>query len=149
MAKISINEMTENDINTISPLLLSEFDNFWSIENLKSEVKNPNTQCFVAKIGNEIVGFGSIMKIIDVVHLNNIVVRKKYRNLGIGTTLLEHLINVSLLMDDVTSMTLEVNESNKIAQKLYEHFGFEIVGLRKNYYGQNENAIIMTKEFND
>ena len=43
------------------------------------------------------------------------------------------------------TISLEVNEKNTIAIKLYEKFGFEKVGLRKKYYNEKDNAIIMTK----
>ena len=40
---------------------------------------------------------------------------------------------------------LEVNENNGKALKLYKKIGFEEIYVRKNYYGNNENAIIMMK----
>ena len=38
---------------------------------------------------------------------------------------------------------LEVYKKNLFAIKLYEKIGFEKISVRKNYYGQNKNAIIM------
>ena len=47
-------------------------------------------------------------------------------------------------------ITLEVRESNSKAIKLYEKFGFEDVGTRKNYYNNPiENAKLMTKYFGE
>ena len=41
-------------------------------------------------------------------------------------------------------VTLEVRESNSSAIALYEKFLFESIGMRKNYYqDNNENAVIM------
>ena len=60
--------------------------------------------------------------------------------------LLEKLIEVSK-KENVNSLTLEVNETNTYAIKLYEKYNFKKIGLRKNYYAQNENAIIMTLLF--
>ena len=45
---------------------------------------------------------------------------------------------------NITSITLEVNENNLPAQKLYEKYKFKNLGIRKNYYKNGENAIIMT-----
>jgi len=39
-------------------------------------------------------------------------------------------------------LTLEVRVSNGTAQKLYDRFGFEPVGRRKNYY-KDEDALVM------
>ena len=44
-------------------------------------------------------------------------------------------------------MTLEVKESNMAARNLYEKLGFEIRGIRKKYYIEdNEDALIMWKD---
>ena len=145
MTEIDISKMTLEDLNTISPVLQTDFDNFWNEQNLKSEIENPNSHCFVAKMNNEIVGFASILQILDQMHLNNIVVKKEFRNLGIGKKILEHLISICENIDEITSFTLEVNERNIIARKLYLDYGFKELGVRKNYYGLNQNAIIMTK----
>lgn len=147
MAEINIRKMTIEDLELISPILSSEFDDFWNIENLKSELTNTNSYCYIAELENNIVGFASLWHVIDTVHLNDIVVRKKYRNLGIGSIFLEHLINISSKIEGVTSITLEVSNKNLPAQKLYLKYGFKELGIRKNYYSQNENAIIMTKYF--
>lgn len=147
MQKISIEEMTEQDIVSISPILSSDFDDFWTIEQLKSELENLSSHCFVAKIQDEIVGFAVIWQVIDTIHLNDIVTKKDFRNLGIGSALLEHLINISKSLEGATCMTLEVDESNVIAQKLYKKYDFKEIGIRKNYYGINKNALIMTKAF--
>ena len=42
---------------------------------------------------------------------------------------------------------LEVNEKNKEALKLYKKIGFEEISIRKNYYGKDENAVIMIKYY--
>ena len=45
-----------------------------------------------------------------------------------------------------TVIRLEVRESNVAARRLYQRFGFEEVGLRKNYYAVSpEHAVIMVK----
>ena len=73
------------------------------------------------------------------------VIKKTYRNQGIGTLLLENLI---LLAKDlnISTLFLEVNEQNKPAIHLYEKLGFEKLGVRKKYYNNN-NGIIMKKNF--
>ena len=70
-------------------------------------------------------------------------VKKDFRHLGIGTKILEKLISISKELK-FNSITLEVNENNKNAIKLYEKFGFEKLGIRKKYYNHTDNAIIMT-----
>ena len=42
---------------------------------------------------------------------------------------------------------LEVNEKNVKALKLYKKIEFEEISIRKNYYGKDENAVIMIKYY--
>ena len=141
---VEITKMTLNDLDTISNILNSKFDDFWSYSVLKSELESQSSIYIVAKIKNKIVGFAGIKIIVDEADIMNIVVRKDFRNIGIGTLLLENLINLSKDLD-LNLITLEVNEKNSSAIHLYENFGFEQVGIRKNYY-KNINGLIMTKK---
>ena len=95
---------------------------------------------------NEIVGFAGILLIIDQVNIMNIVVKKDKRNFGIGSSLLEEIIRYSKI-HNATSITLEVNEKNIPAIKLYKKYGFKQVGLRRKYYNNEDNAILMDLVF--
>lgn len=145
--QIKINKMNIDDLNKISPVLLTEFDDFWNYNIFKSELENENSKYVVAKNNDEIVGFAGIWISIDEAHVTNIVTKKDLRKNGIGSTLLEELINLSKNLN-LVSITLEVNENNLDAIKLYEKFGFEKLGIRKKYYNNTDNALIMTKKLN-
>ena len=111
------------DLENIKDCLLTDFDNFWSYNILKQELENGKSKYFVAKQENEIVGFAGILLIIDQVNIMNIVVKKDKRNFGIGSLLLEEIIRYSKI-HNATSITLEVNEKNIPAIKLYKKYGF-------------------------
>ncbi len=143
---IEISKMTLADLDLIKNNLINDFDNFWNYSILKEELDNHNSTYILAKINNEIVGFAGIKIIMDEADIMNIVTKKFYRNQGIGTLLLENLISLSIQLN-LTSLSLEVNENNLPAIRLYKKFGFKNLGTRKNYY-QNQNAIIMTKKLN-
>lgn len=145
--QIKISKMNIDDLNKISPVLLTEFDDFWNYNIFKSELENENSKYVVAKNNDEIVGFAGIWISIDEAHVTNIVTKKDLRKNGIGSTLLEELINLSKTLN-LISITLEVNENNLDAIKLYEKFGFEKLGIRKKYYNNTDNALIMTKKLN-
>lgn len=145
--QIKISKMNIDDLNKISPILLTEFDDFWNYNIFKSELENENSKYVVAKNNDEIVGFAGIWISIDEAHVTNIVTKKDLRKNGIGSTLLEELINLSKNLN-LVSITLEVNENNLDAIKLYEKFGFEKLGIRKKYYNNTDNALIMTKKLN-
>ena len=136
--------MNLGDFQKIEPIYNLEFDDFWKPQNLKSELQNVSSKYIVAKENGEIVGFAGIWYSVDDAHITNIVVRKSYRNKGIGSLLLEKLIE---LAKTKTSLTLEVNTKNEIAQKLYLKYGFKNLGIRKKYYDGIEDAYIMTLYF--
>ena len=74
----------------------------------------------------------------------NIVVRKSYRQQGVGQKMLEELIKLTK-ETGLETLNLEVNAANLPAIHLYEKNGFEKVGIRPKYY-QNNDAIIMSKK---
>lgn len=136
--------MTLEDLELMKDALYSDFDNFWSYNVLKKELENSNTTYIVAKENNQVVGFAGIMTCLDEATLNNIVVKKSCRGRGIGGELLDSLIDLCSDLK-MKTLTLEVNVSNISAIKLYEKFGFKNLGIRKKYYNNSQDAIIMTK----
>ncbi len=144
--EIVINRMTLPHLLQIKEELVTEFDDFWTYSIFEKELENPNSEYFVAIIDGKIVGFTGILKVLDEIHITNIVTRISKRHMGIASKLLEKLIETAK-SKKATLLTLEVNETNTNAIKLYEKYNFKKIGLRKNYYGQNKNAIIMTLFF--
>lgn len=139
---MKIEYMTLEDVDSIKNILKNEFDDFWSENILKSEIINENTKYIVAKIDDEIVGFAGVLFSPDVCEIMNIVVKKNKRRQGIGKELLSKLIEIAK-KNNFEILTLEVNDKNISAKTLYESFGFENVGLRKKYYNNIDDAIIM------
>ena len=144
--KIKIVPMDDKDIESITPNFQSEFDDFWNINNLKNDFNNQNSKYFVAKLDNKIVGFAGFMKICDEADIMNIVTKVDKRHLGVGTKLLKALIS-SAKEQGCTNITLEVNEHNTYAINLYEKFNFKRIGLRKKYYNNTDDAILMSLFF--
>ena len=74
----------------------------------------------------------------------NIVTKTSKRHLGIGTKLLEAIIKEAK-KQNLKTITLEVNEKNTYAIDLYEKkFNFKRIGLRKKYYNNTDDAILMS-----
>ncbi len=141
---LQIEKMTLQDFFLISDTLHSNFDTFWTPDTLKQEIECKNSYFIVAKNEGKIVGFAGIKIVFEDADLMNIVVKKDCRNQQIGSFLLQYLFSYSK-NHDITSIMLEVNEKNFSAISLYKKFGFEQIGIRKNYYYNKDNAIIMKK----
>lgn len=141
---VKIDLMTLDDLEYIKDSLVTDFDDFWNYDVFKEELKNNNSKYLIAKIDNEIVGFAGIKVILDQADIMNIVTKKSFRKQGIGFLLLKNLAELCRNLD-LKSVSLEVNEANITAINLYKKLDFKEIGLRKNYYKDN-NAIIMKKE---
>lgn len=96
----------------------------------------------VAKQNKEIVGFAGIVKIIDEINIMNIVVKKDKRKLKIGSKLLEEIFKIAKQVN-AKVITLEVNKNNIPAIKLYQKYGFKQIGLRKKYYNNTDDALLL------
>ena len=141
--KLIISSMMLSDLDEIKEILEKDFDNFWNYQIFKEEITNNNSRCLVARYDDEIVCFACIRIILDEADIMNIVTKKTKRNMGFAKLLLNELITISS-EENCKQITLEVNENNISAIHLYEKFNFKQVGLRKNYYNNTENAILMT-----
>ena len=142
---LKIEKMTLDDLDSIQGILLTDFDNFWTYSTFIEELNNTNSYFIVAKNDDEIVGFAGLKVIIDEADIMNIVVKKSFRHNGIGSILLENLISYAVA-NNLKTITLEVNEHNLSAIRLYDKFNFDHIGIRKKYYDGISDAIIMTKE---
>lgn len=147
MEKFKIEMMSLNDLETIKDILQTEFDEFWTYEILQQELLSNNSKYIVAKsLDNIIVGFAGIKIILDTAELMNIVTKKSFRANGIGKLMLEYLINMCK-KEKIKTLNLEVNSQNTIAINLYKKYNFKEVGLRKKYYNNTYDAILMSLNF--
>ena len=119
------------------------FDAPWSVAMFIPEVEDPCAHYVVGVRGeDEVVCYGGFHQILDEGHITNIAVKSTERGRGIGRFLMSELI--SRAKDaGITRMTLEVKDGNIPAIKLYESFGFKVEGVRKKYYENKFDALIM------
>lgn len=140
---LTISQMTINDLDEIKSILESDFDEFWNYEALNDELKSPFSKFIVARnLDNSIVGYAGIKVVLDEADLMNIVTRKNMRGLGVASSMLEYIISYCR-QNEIKKINLEVNSSNSIAINLYKKYNFKEVGLRKKYYNNTYDAILM------
>jgi len=112
---------------------------------LKS-IENSNKEIFlIAKDENEIVGTAnySCFSKKRMAHRGEfgIAVKKSYWNQGIGTMLLEQILDFAKNVAKSEIVSLEVRSDNKSAIRLYEKFGFKKIGTFKGYFKINESLV--------
>lgn len=142
LTNLSIIKMSIQDLDDLKDYLSTDFDEFWDYNTLKNELSSPFSNYFVAKQNNQIVGFAGIKFILDEAELMNIVTKKSERNKKIATQLLNYLIEFCK-SNKKNLINLEVNAKNSIAINFYKKYNFKQIGLRKKYYNNVDDAILM------
>jgi len=81
----------------------------------------------------------------DEAWVNNMAVRRDHQRRGLGRALLEELLAIGR-RHGAKHTLLEVAADNTPAQALYDAYGFEVIGLRKNYYqASGTDALVMRR----
>ncbi len=84
-------------------------------------------------------------------HILNLTVCSEYRRQGLGRCLLRDLLD-HCRGRTLSRIYLEVRPSNAVARILYEAEGFELIGLRRQYYRSRqgrEDAMVYALNFNE
>lgn len=145
MDRVTVRAMEERDLDRVSEVESLSFSSPWSKDAFAKELEENKLAVYlVAEYDGEIAGYMGMWKVVDEGHITNIAVDPECRERGVGGALLSAMIQKAEELK-LLSMTLEVRASNTKAQKLYEKYGFESVGIRPKYYENSEDAQIMWK----
>lgn len=135
--------MRERDIPAILKIERTSFSTPWSEEAFHQEIRKPYALSKVAVLKDSIIGYICINIIFDDCHILNLAVHPDFRKRGIATALMKEILN-ELKEKGCRFFYLEVRASNTGAKAFYERFGFNIAGVRKNYYvSPDEDALLM------
>ncbi len=129
--------------NTADIFLIEQscFSTPWTEQSICDSVGVENNYFNIAYADGKPAGYMSMQLAAGEGDIMRVAVLPEYRRLGIGRALL----NECFLSNKPDAVFLDVRENNVPAIRLYESFGFEKIGIRKNYYSNpTENAIIMT-----
>lgn len=105
------------------------------------EITNKNTHFWILELEGLIVGFLAIKVIADEGEILQFAVDPDYQGQGFGSLLIDYALENLNIMD----LFLEVADSNEIARKFYKKYDFQLMRIRKNYYGPDQNGIEMRK----
>lgn len=92
-----------------------------------------------------VAAYAVMMIALDEAHLLNLSVARREQRTGLGWRTLDWMADVARGYGGRT-MLLEVRPSNEAAQRLYQRYGFERIGIRRGYYpthGGREDALVM------
>lgn len=114
-------------------------EDYWSRESVESSLKREDILYLVEFLDGRAIGYFLASASYGEAELYRIGVLPTFRGQGKGERLMKSFLKY--LPKDTEKVYLEVRESNKAAIRLYEKIGFQKIGERKNYYG-NENGLI-------
>jgi [ribosomal protein S18]-alanine N-acetyltransferase len=141
-----IKRISELDLQNIIEIERESFDNPWTIEQIHHDILEKKVSNNWGYYKNtHLIGyiFGWIVQ--DEYHLTNIAIKTEFKRQGIASSLLNFLLEL-LRKRQIKHIFLEVSNANQSAQRLYERFDFISVGIRKDYYGKGDDAILYTLE---
>ena len=140
--------LTPEDLGDVLEIEQASFNNPTTREWYERELLRPEI-CFIYVLRTpsvRVAAFCAFWLVSDQAHINNLAVRPELRGRGLGSEMLEAIMNEAQGMG-AESLTLEVRRSNDAAQHLYERAGFHMAGVRKNYYTSPvEDALVLVRK---
>lgn len=143
---VTLEAMQQHHIAALQPLERLCFGKHWTPTDFSREMQNERYHYFVISAGQAPVAYLGYWQILEEAHITSVGVHPDHRKQGLAQRLICHMLE-DCLARQINWITLEVKASNLAAQKLYEKFGFAVMGRRKNYYqADREDALIMWTE---
>jgi ribosomal-protein-alanine N-acetyltransferase len=136
--------MTLEDLDAVLAIERASFKTPWSRGAFRYElVQNRVARCLVVRAGGVLSGYLCLWEIGREIHITNLAVDPARRRGGLARVLLGHVLD-DARRRAVELVFLEVRPTNVEALRLYESFGFRVIGRRKGYYfDTGEDALVM------
>ena len=142
--RMIIAPMADTDVREVMRIEQQSFTTTWPANAFYQELHdNKLAHYYVGRLGDTIVAYGGIWVMLEDSHITTIAVAPEHRGHRYGEIMLVRLLDEAIARG-ASWMTLEVRESNTVAQGLYRKYGFTSVSTRRGYYSDNnENALVM------
>lgn len=144
-AAVAIRPMEPSDLTAVMAIEKAAFASPWTLATFAGLLGRDNTALWVAEAAGGVVGYAAVWMVADQAELGDIAVADGWRCRGIGTRLLETVLE-AMARAGIRDLFLEVRVSNESAQRLYGRHGFEEVGRRTGYYTRpKEDALVLRR----
>lgn len=143
---MTFREMLVEDLEQVVDIEQKLFSVPWTKEGFLTYLMKKDTMFFVVEEKDRILGYCSMMTVLDEGDILNVAVCSDRQKEGIGQFLVDSMLRMAE-MQGIKLVHLEVRQGNGTARRLYQRLGFKEDGLRRDYYENPvENAVLMTKE---
>jgi len=145
MDGVRLRPMECADLDAVVRLEAASYAVPWSAATFRALLERGDALALVAVRGAEVVGYAVFWAVGDQGELGNVAVAGTWRRRGLAGRLLTAVLERAAEMG-VGEVFLEVRPSNLGARKLYERFGFQLAGRRRQYYRRPvEDALVMRR----
>lgn len=144
---LHIRPVLPEHIAEIHSIEQSAYDFPWT-EGLLNDCLKGNYSFYALFRHGSVIAYGIMTCVLHESHILNLCVRPEYQGQGMGRMMLEYLLEKALKKQS-RQVFLEVRQSNRVAQNLYESSGFNRLAERGGYYPNHtgrEDAIIYAKQ---
>lgn len=133
------------DCAKIAEFFKENFDDGWTEKMLLSAFGTGRFNAICGYVDGCAVGIITFSFSGDTADIEDLVVKKEERKKGYGLNLL-NIATDKIFNSGINRVMLEVREGNVPAIALYKKAGFNVISVRKKYYSDGENALVMLKE---
>jgi len=148
MPDIVIRPAVSDDASCIVAIARDSFIDPWTEGSLREavdqSVAGERTVVVVATVNGAVCGYAVAWTVGDEGEIADLAVAPEHRGCGIGARLLEAVLGLCARRS-AARIFLEVRAGNDGARRLYERCGFVQIGVRRNYYRDGEDALVMKK----
>jgi ribosomal-protein-alanine N-acetyltransferase len=145
-AVLNYRPMNAADLDAVLAIERQAYPFPWTLGNFR-DCLSSGYRCEVAERDGELLGYSVLASGAGEGHILNCCVAPAEQGQGIGRQMMQRLM-ASAKGYGITTLFLEVRPSNRRAIDLYEHLGFESIGLRRGYYPATqgrEDALVMRR----
>ena len=128
----------------LATLHATGFDRPWPEGEIASLLHLPSTLGLSVILDDVLAGFILVRLALDEAEILTLAVHPDARRSGAGRALMDAM-DATLEKAGAARVFLEVSVLNAAARALYERCGFAQVGLRRGYYGDGTDALVLEK----
>ncbi len=143
MNAIDIRPMTRADLPAVLELERGGFSHPWTEAMFVAELDNPQARVDLLHLDGWLAAYLCSWFLCGELHVLNVATAPAFRRRGLARRLLAEAMDRCRPLG-LERVLLEVRVSNAAAIALYESHGFRRDGVRKRYYPDGEDALLMT-----
>lgn len=141
---LNVRKCTEHDIDAIAEIEKETFSDAWTRQGILETYSQKHAFIVVAEQANTVVGYCILYYVLEEGEIARIAVDQKCRRQGAGRAILD-VVKCMCRELGVSMLLLDVREGNQTAREFYQNQGFQVDGIRKNFYEMpKEHAVLMS-----